>query len=376
MKQPIVEIRTSPHIHSSPTVAQIMRNVIYALVPLAVFAVYQFGISALALIITVILSTLLTESLFAWLSGRDNTINDSSAAITGLLLALTLPPGFPLWMGAVAGFIAIALGKTLFGGIGFNVFNPALIGRAFVQAAFPVAITTWTPAFAPGRFTEFIPSTLTLPLMRPNDLTPWIEQVNSNLANKMDAFTGATPLAAWKFDGVTTDTMDLLTGMVTGSTGESAALLIVVCGMYLVIRKMMDWRIPASVLAGAFITALILFLIDSEQYPDPLFVLLSGGLMLGAVFMASDMVGTPVTPLGVLLYGLLIGFFTVIIRSFGGLPEGVMYAILLGNALTPLIESFTQPRVYGEKRMDKKIVVEKTIVGESVGEKTAEENAS
>ena len=376
MKQPIVEIRTSPHIHGSPTVAQIMRNVIYALVPLAVFAVYQFGISALALIITVILSTLLTESLFAWLSGRDNTINDSSAAITGLLLALTLPPGFPLWMGAVAGFIAIALGKTLFGGIGFNVFNPALIGRAFVQAAFPVSITTWTPAFAPGRFAEFIPSTLTLPLMRPNDLTPWIEQVNSNLANKMDAFTGATPLAAWKFDGVTTDTMDLLTGMVTGSTGESAALLIVVCGMYLVIRKMMDWRIPVSVLAGAFITALILFLIDSEQYPDPLFVLLSGGLMLGAVFMASDMVGTPVTPLGVLLYGLLIGFFTVIIRSFGGLPEGVMYAILLGNALTPLIESFTQPRVYGEKRMDKKMVVEKTVVGESVGEKTAEENAS
>ena len=134
---------------------------------------------------------------------------------------------------------------------------------------------------------------------------------------------------------------------------------------------MMDWRIPVSVLAGAFITALILFLIDGEQYPDPLFVLFSGGLMLGAVFMASDMVGTPVTPLGVLLYGLLIGFFTVIIRTFGGLPEGVMYAILLGNALTPLIESITQPRVYGEKREDKKKIVE-----EPIDDKLAKENAS
>ncbi len=344
----IVEIRTSPHIHSSPTVAQIMRNVIYALLPLAAFAVYQFGISALALIITVVLSTLLTESMFARLSGRDNTIIDSSAAITGLLLALTLPPGFPLWMGAVAGFIAIALGKTLFGGIGFNLFNPALIGRAFVQAAFPVAITTWSPAFAPGRFVEFIPSTLTLPLMRPDDLAPWIERINSSPG--IDAFTGATPLAAWKFDGVTTDTLDLLTGMVTGSSGESSALLIVLCGSYLVVRRMMDWRIPVAVLSGAFITALLLFLVDSESYPEPLFVLFSGGLMLGAIFMASDMVATPVTPLGVLVYGLLVGFFTVIIRTFGGLPEGVMYAILLGNALTPLIESITQPRVYGDKR--------------------------
>lgn len=359
--KPVVEIRTSPHIHSSPTVPQIMRNVIYALLPLAGFAIYQYGISALALIITVVLSTLLTESLFNWLSGRDNTIKDSSAAITGLLLALTLPPGFPLWMGAVAGFIAIALGKSLFGGIGFNVFNPALIGRAFVQAAFPVAITTWTPAFAPGRFTEFIPSTLTLPLMQPDDITPWIEKVNNSLTDKVDAFTGATPLAAWKFDGITTDSTDLLTGMVTGSAGESAALLIAVCGLYLVIRKMMDWRIPVAVIAGTFITAGILFLIDSEQYPDPVFVILSGGLMLGAVFMASDMVGTPVTPMGVVLYGLLIGFFTVIIRTFGGLPEGVMYAILLGNALTPLIESITQPRIYGLKTRGEKKIKQKAI---------------
>lgn len=334
MKKPSIEIRTSPHIHASPSVAQIMRNVIYALLPLAAFAVYLFGISALALVITVVLSTVLTESLFARLSGRSNTVGDGSAIITGLLLALTLPPGFPLWMGAVAGFVAIALGKALFGGIGFNVFNPALIGRAFVQAAFPVAITTWTPALAANRFVEFIPSSLALPLMRPT--------------NPVDVFSGATPLAAWKYDGISTDTLDLLTGMVTGSAGETSAILIVLCGSYLVLRRMMDWRIPLWVLSGAFITATALYLLDGQRFPDPMFVLLSGGLMLGAVFMASDMVGTPVTPLGVLVYGLLVGFFTVIIRSFGGLPEGVMYAILLGNALTPLIESITQPRVYGE----------------------------
>lgn len=347
--KPVVEIRTSPHIHNSPTVPQIMRNVIYALLPLTAFAVYQYGISPLALIVTVVLSTLLTETLFNRISNRSNTIADYSAVITGLLLALTLPPGFPLWMGVVAGFIAIALGKTLFGGIGFNVFNPALVGRAFVQAAFPVAITTWTPAFAPGRFSEFIPSTLALPLMQADDLAPWIEKVNNSLETKIDTFTGATPLAAWKFDGITTSTTDLLTGMVTGSTGESAALLIIICGLYLVIRKMMDWRIPVSVITGAFITAGILFLVDSNHFPDPVFVILSGGLMLGAVFMASDMVGTPVTSVGVILYGILIGFFTVIIRTYGGLPEGVMYAILLGNALTPLIESITQPRVYGQR---------------------------
>lgn len=366
MHHPVVEIRTSPHIHSSPTVPQIMRNVIYALLPLVAFAVYQFGISALALIITVVLACLLTEFMFARLAGRDNSIGDNSAVITGLLLALTLPPGFPLWMGAVAGFIAIALGKMLFGGIGFNLFNPALIGRAFVQAAFPVAITSWSPAFAPGRFTEFIPSTLALPLMRPADLAPWIEKINSAAGNGVDAFTGATPLAAWKFDGVTTDTLDLLTGMVTGSAGENSALLILLCGSYLVLRKMMDWRIPVAVLSGAFITALALFLIDDKTNPEPLFVLFSGGLMLGAVFMASDMVATPVTPLGVLVYGLLIGFLTVMIRSFGGLPEGVMYAILLGNALTPLIESITQPRIYGEK-----VVIEK-----ATNKKTVKENAS
>ncbi len=341
--QPTIELRTSPHIKSAPTVEQIMRNVVFALLPISAFAVYEFGISALALILTVTGSCLLTEHLFNRAGEKPNSLRDWSAAITGLLLALTLPPGFPLWMGVVAGFVAIALGKVLFGGLGFNVFNPALVGRAFVQAAFPVAITTWTPPLAPGRFLEFIPSTLTAPFMTPPSVAAWSHHA-------VDAFSGATPLGLWKFQGIVVSTSDLFTGMSAGSAGETSALLILVCGAYLAARRMMDWRIPAAMLGTAALTALAFRLFGGSHYPTPLFVLFSGGLMLGALFMATDMVASPLTPLGVWIYGAVMGFITVIIRYFGGLPEGVMYAILLGNALSPLIALITQPRVYGARR--------------------------
>lgn len=344
-----VEIRTSPHLKRAVSVEQIMRNVVYALMPIAAWSVYQFGISAAALIIVTTLSCMGTERFFNWMSDKPSSLRDYSAVITGILLALTLPPGFPLWMAAVAGFVAIALGKSLFGGIGYNVMNPALIGRAFVQAAFPVAITTWTPAFAPGRFTEFIPSSLAWPFMTPPDTGDWIKQQG------IDAFTGATPLALQKFEQVSVDTMDLLTGTVAGSAGETSALIIFLCGAYLAVRKMMDWRIPAIILASTVLITLPLYLWRPEVFPTPLFVLFSGGLMLGAMFMASDMVGSPLTLKGIWAYGFLIAFLTVMIRYFGGLTEGVMYAILIGNAAVPLIEHYTQPRVYGsvkEKRSE------------------------
>nr|VFJ53805.1 MAG: electron transport complex protein RnfD [Candidatus Kentron sp. FW] len=352
-----VELRTSPHIRNAPSVDQIMRNVVYALLPVCVFAVYQFGISALVLILMTTFACVFTEQMFCWFSKEPTTIGDNSAVVTGMLLALTLPPGFPLWMAAVAGFIAIALGKVIFGGIGFNVFNPALVGRAFVQAAFPVAITTWTPAFDPNRFTQFIPSTWTIPFAQPVSVTEWVKQVSSSIQEispGIDAFTGATPLALQKFQQVTTSVWDtMFLGTSAGSAGETSALLILVCGAYLIFRKMMDWRIPAAVLLGAFISAGIFFLLDDKNNPDPFFVLFSGGLMLGAIFMATDMVASPVTPWGIWVYGILIGFVTVIIRLFGGLSEGVMYAILLGNAASPLIEAVTQPRVYGTRRQQK-----------------------
>ncbi len=339
-----IELRTSPHLKQTVTVERIMRNVVYALLPVCAFAVFAFGISALALLLVTTLSCVLSESLFCRLSGRPSTVNDWSVVITGLLLGLTLPPGFPLWMAAVAGIVAVGLGKALFGGLGYNVMNPALVGRAFVQAAFPVAVTTWTPAFAQGRFSQFIPSTLTMPFMQPPDLGSWIEQAG------VDAFSGATPLALQKFEQITTPAADLLTGMTAGSAGETSALIIIAGGLYLAARRMMDWRIPVGVLLGAVLASLPFWLLDSVRYPDPLFVLFSGGLMLGAVFMASDMVASPVTPRGVWIYSLFIGVLTVIIRLFGGLTEGVMYAILLGNAISPLIATVTQPRAFGTQR--------------------------
>jgi electron transport complex protein RnfD len=341
-KAPHLELRTSPHVKRGVTVERIMLNVVLALLPIALFSVWQYGLSALALIITVTLTCILSERLFNRLGGQAGSLSDWSATITGLLLALTLPPSFPLWMGVVAGFVAIALGKALFGGIGSNVFNPALIGRAFVQAAFPVSISTWAPAFSPNRFSEFIPTTFTVPFMTPPNIADWAKHA-------LDGFTGATPMARWKFESYFTPAQDFLSGAATASAGETSALLILVCGLYLALRKFMDWRIPVAVLGSAALVALAFQAYDPARYPDPLFVMLSGGLMLGAVFMATDMATSPITPKGVWIYGAIIGVVTVMIRYFGGLTEGVMYAILLGNALAPLIDQYTQPKVFGAR---------------------------
>lgn len=340
---PEIELRTSPHFHADRSVEMIMRNVVYALLPLCVYSIWSFGLSALALIVVSTMSCILTEHLFCWMQNRRSSINDWSVTITGILLALTLPPGFPLWMTAVGGFVSVGLGKMAFGGLGFNAFNPALVGRAFLQASFPVAITAYSPALAQSRFTEFIPTTLTPPFMQPPGLSDWIMRV------RVDAFSGATPLMQQKFDKIAADWQPLFFGREAGSAGETSALLILLCGAYLVARNFMDWRISASMLLSAFFFGGV-FHLANPAYPHPLFVLFSGGLMLGAVFMATDMVASPVTPLGVWIYGALMGLITVVIRNLGGLPEGVMYAILLGNAVSPLIDNFTQPRVYGTRR--------------------------
>lgn len=343
-----IEIKTSPHLVSERNVPTIMKHVVLSLLPVCAFSVWQYGLSALALLLTVTATCLATERLLNRSAGQASTLGDWSATITGVLLALTLPPSFPLWMGIVAGFVAIAIGKALFGGLGFNVFNPALIGRAFVQASFPVAITTWVPAFSAQRFSEFVPTTLTAPLMMPPDIVEWVK------LQAVDAFTGATPLARWKFENVVASSWDFLSGAVTASAGETSAILILLGGVYLAARKFMDWRIPLAVLGSAALTAWLFQLYNPAHFPSPSFVMLSGGLMLGAVYMATDMATSPVTPLGVWIYGAVIGVVTVMIRYFGGLTEGVMYAILLGNALTPFIDLYTQPRVFGTRQQRKK----------------------
>ncbi len=329
-----LNISTSPHLTRGLTTDVIMQNVVWALLPVAFFAVYAFGMSALLMLAVSTMSCVMTEHLLCRLSKKESTISDWSAVITGLLLGLTLPPAFPLWMAFFGGVIAIALGKYIFGGLGYNVFNPALVGRAVLQASFPVAITSWTPAFSPDRFQSIAGSTLTFPFLEP----------------QFDAMTGATPLAAFKFDKVSTDTAELALGLISGSAGETCAALIILGGIYLIVRGMMNWRIPVAILLTVFALSGLLNLINPEIYPEPLFMLFSGGLMLGAVFMATDMVASPLTPLGVVIYGILIGLLVVVIRIWGGLPEGVMYAILLANAVSPHIDKVVRPRVYGTEK--------------------------
>jgi electron transport complex protein RnfD len=328
---PTLEIRTSPHISSGHSVDTIMFNVVLALLPATAFAVVAFGASAALTLGVAIASCLACEELACRIGRRESTLGDWSVVITGLLFGLTLPPGLPLWMVAVGGVVAVGLGKALFGGLGMNPFNPALVGRAFLQAAFPAAMTSWTPAFAEGRFLSLPASTLTMPFTRP----------------VYDALSGATPLARFKFEGLPTDPADLALGLVGGSTGETCGVLLLLGGAYLIARNMMNWRIPAGLLGSVTLLSGVLHAALPGVCPSPLFMLFSGGLMLGALFMATDMVASPMTAIGCWLYGALIGLLVVVIRVWGGMPEGVMYAILLGNAVSPHIDRWIQPRVYG-----------------------------
>ncbi|HEY5656413.1 MAG TPA: RnfABCDGE type electron transport complex subunit D [Myxococcota bacterium] len=326
-----LEIRTSPHILSGYSVDTIMFNVVLALLPTTAFAVYAFGMAAVLVLGTAVASCLLAERVACRIGGKASTLGDWSAAITGLLYGLTLPPCLPLWMVAVGGIIGVTLGKSLFGGLGYNVFNPALVGRAFLQAAFPVAMTSWIPGFGVGRFASLPSSTLTLPFTAP----------------VYDALSGATPLSLWKFDRVLTDAGDLAMGFVSGSAGETSGVLVLLGGAYLVARNMMNWRIPAAIFFAVAACSGALHWSDPQAYAPPAFMLFSGGLMLGAVFMATDMVASPMTSLGCFVYGVLIGVLVVVIRVWGGMPEGVMYAILLGNAVSPHIDRLIRPTVYG-----------------------------
>jgi electron transport complex protein RnfD len=298
------------------------------------FAVYAFGLAAAATLTVAVLTCVVVEHGLSRRGVGGSTVGDWSVVITGLLFGLTLPPGLPLWMTAVGAAICVALGKAVFGGLGQNPFNPALVGRATLQAAFPVSMTSWVDGFSDGRFASLPSSTLAFPFAKP----------------AYDAVSGATPLALWKFDHQATAAQELALGMTSGSTGETCGLLILLGGLYLIARNMMNWRIPAAILGAAFALSTALNQWSVDDHAAPLATLFSGGLMLGALFMASDMVGSPMTNLGCWIYGALIGVTTVVIRTWGAMPEGVMYAVLLGNAVSPQIDRLIQPRVYGTGR--------------------------
>jgi Na+-translocating ferredoxin:NAD+ oxidoreductase subunit D len=319
------ELTASPHIKGPDTTPMIMWAVVKSLIPVILAATWYFGPSAILVIAGATLGCLTVERVF----GEGGSLADGSATITGLLLGLTLPPGLPMWMAFLGGAFAIGFGKMLFGGLGQNPFNPALLGRAFLQAAFPTALTTWPDLSGP--WWALRGDNLALPLMSPDPTA---------------TITGATPLGLMKFEGVDSELWRLVIGATSGSLGETASLVILACGAWLALKEYLDWRIPAAVFIAAAVLSQVIHTFDPSK-PGALFTLFSGGLVLGAVYMATDMVTSPTTKKGAWIFGAGIGVLVVLIRFYGGLPEGVMYAILIMNALTPFITRATQPRLFG-----------------------------
>jgi len=301
----ILKVTPSPHLKKDTSVRQIMFMVILALMPTTIAGVYFFGYHALWVIILSILSAEVAEFLSVKIQKKDFVI-DGSAIITGLLLALILPPMVPLWIPIVGSFFAIIIGKAVFGGLGQNIFNPALVGRAFLMICWPVFMTTWVAPF--------------------------------------DAITTATPLAALKMNNmVIASNMDLFFGSVAGCIGETSALAILIGGIVLIALKVIDWRTPLSIIGTVFLLMLLLG-------QDPVFHILAGGLMLGAFFMATDYVTTPITGWGKVVFGVGVGLLIVVFRLWSGMPEGVCYSILIMNGFTPLIDRYIKPLPLGIKK--------------------------
>lgn len=304
----------SPHIHSGWNVESIMWNVVIALLPALAVALWVFGLQAFWVTLVCVATCIATEwALTRWLLHAPSTIADGSAVITGLLLAMNLPATLPLWMVVIGAVVAIGIAKISFGGLGCNIWNPALVGRVFLLLSFPAAMTTWPEGVASG----------------------------------VDGVSGPTFLSVLKSDPDTAlhsaSFSDMLLGNMNGSLGEVGSISILLGFVWLLFRRIITWHIPVSVLGGAAFLSLVLG-------GNPLVDILSGGLMLGAVFMATDYVTSPMTHKGQVVFGLCIGFITIIIRRFGAYPEGVSFAILLMNSFVPLINRYCRPTIFGERR--------------------------
>ncbi len=318
-----LRVSCSPHISKSRSTCSVMIDVIIGLVPAMAAAGYFFRSYALILIPTCVISAVVTEWLCNLIRKKENSIGDFSAVVTGIILALSIPPSLPVWAAIIGSAFAIAIGKMVFGGLGANIFNPAMVGRAFLTASFGILMTTWT-----------VPATINLTMP------------NVSAENKIDARTQATPLALSKevikgkkeIDVVNEQIKAAITGDVGGCLGETSAIALIIGGLYLLIRRTINIHIPLAVIASAVVFAGIFYLIDSEKYAQPVFHLTSGGLLLCAFFIATDPVTAPLTPKGMWIFGIGIGTLTMLIRIAGEYPEGVMYAVLLMNGVRPLID--------------------------------------
>ena len=319
-------ISLSPHVHGGDSVKKNMYGVLIALIPAFLVSLYFFGLGALIVTATSVAACLF----FEWAIGKflmkkeTTTICDGSAVITGVLLAFNLPSNLPIWIIILGALFAIGVGKMSFGGLGNNPFNPALAGRVFLLLSFPVQMTSWPVV---GQLTAYT-----------------------------DATTAATPLNLMKqIAGGNIEALkdlpssfDLLIGNNGGCLGEVSALALLLGLAYMLWKKIITWHIPISILATVFVFSGIMHLVDPELYVSPVLQLLTGGLMLGAIFMATDYVTSPMSKKGMLIYGVCIGLLSVIIRLFGAYPEGMSFAILIMNAFTPLINTYCKPKRFGE----------------------------
>ncbi len=325
-------VSMSPHQYDQATIKRLMYDVIIALMPAFLVSLFFYGIGALIITLTAVLSCIIFEFLInKYLFKKSSTIKDGSAALTGILLAFNVPSNLPIWMLIVGSLVAIGVAKMTFGGLGNNPFNPALVGRVFMLIAFPVQMTSWPK---PGE----------------------------NLLRVVDAVTGATPLGVMKealkngesvsaiMQKMGHSYLDMFVGNIGGSLGEISAAALILGGIYLLIRRVISWHIPLSMLGAMIIFSGILWLYCPDKNADPIFHILTGGAILGAFFMATDYVTSPMTQKGMLIFGFGCGIITILIRVFGAYPEGVSFAILIMNAVVPLINKYVKPKRFGEEK--------------------------
>ncbi len=342
-------LATAPHATTANSVSRVMLTVALTLVPATLFGFWQYGWSAIDLWIVTVVSALAGEALCLKLAERKAlpTLLDGSALLTGWLLAISLPPWAPWWIGVVGGFFATVIAKQVFGGLGYNLFNPAMVARVFLLVSFPVQMTIWiaplpiTAQTAPGFVDGLAILFSGVPQLDAVSSASLLGFAKTELSRGIDLFHSLAENGA---------PINSLSGMRAGSLGETASLLIAAGGMVLVFLRIISWHIPVAMLAGIALPSAIAHAIDPARYLDATTHLLSGGAMLGAFFIATDYVTSPNTKAGQLIFGAGCGLLTYVIRTWGGYPEGVAFAVLLMNALTPVIDRYIRPRILGRNK--------------------------
>lgn len=339
---------SSPFAHHGGSVTKVMLQVCLALIPCTLFGLYLYGLPSIILFVVTCTSAILTELLcLYWLKQPWTRILDGSALLTGWLLAITLPPWAPWWIGAVGAFFAIAIGKQLYGGIGQNIFNPAMLARTALLITFPVQMTAWvfpSPLMAeasPGLSDSFAIIFSSSTAFDGVSGATWLGEVKTGLSQELSAAEMIRSKVSF---------LDAFSGFQAGSLGESSELLVLLGAAFLLWRKIIRWEIPLAMLASLGLLSWLFFIVDSSHFADPLFHLTSGGVVLGAFFFATDPITSPISRTGKLLFGAGCGVLIYIIRTWGGFPEAVAFSILFMNAFTPLIDRYIRPRIYGRNR--------------------------